>query len=167
MNVFTKDPEGSDLVVGFKIFADQKNPAEYYRVANYATTTLAADLNYLSTQITLTDVTGLPDPNPADNRPGSVFINGEKIIYLGIDREENKLLNIRRGASRTSIPLLHKAGSLVSDASVQQQFDTDFATKILENATYDNFLGDTSTYYTADVSTIQQGRTFLDLGNKE
>ena len=167
MSVFTKDPAGSDLVVGFKIFADQKSPAEYYRVSNYATTTLVSDLNYLSTQISLTDVAGLPDPNPADNRPGSVFINGEKIIYLGIDREENKLLNIRRGASRTSIPLLHKAGSLVSDASVQQQFDTDFATKILEDATYDNFLGDTSTYHIADVSSIQQARTFLDLGNKE
>jgi hypothetical protein len=45
-------------------------------------------------------------------------------------------------------------------------FDTDFATKILEDATYDNFLGDTATYHTADVSSIQQARTFLDLGNK-
>ena len=166
MTVFTKDPEGSDLIVGFKIFADQRNPAEYFRVSNYATTTLAADLNYLSTQITLTDVSGLPDPNPTDNRPGSVFINGEKIIYLGIDRAQNKLLNIRRGATRTSIPLLHKAGSLVTDASVQQQFDADFATKILENATFDNFLGDESTYYLADTSFIQQGRLFLDAGTE-
>jgi hypothetical protein len=167
MSVFTKDPAGSDLIVGFKIFSDQKNPAEYYRISNQATTVLVSDLNYLSTQIELSSVAGLPDPNPADNRPGSVFINGEKIIYLGIDREDNKLLNIRRGANRTSIPLLHQAGSLVSDASAQQQFDADFITPILENATFDNLLGNTATYYTADVSSIQQGRLFIDLGNKE
>jgi hypothetical protein len=167
MTVFTKDPEGSGLTVGFKIFSDQQNPAEFYRISSAATTTLAEDLDYLSTQIVLTDVSGLPDPNPTDNRPGSVFINGEKIIYLGIDREENKLLNIRRGASRTSIPLLHTAGSLVSDASAQQLFDADFVTQILENSTFDNFLGNTATYYTADVSSIQQGRLFIDLGNIE
>ena len=167
MNVFTKDPAGSNLVIGFRIFADQRSPAEYYRISNGATTTLAVDLNYLSTQIQLVSVAGLPDPNPTDNRPGSVFINGEKIIYLGIDRDENKLLNIRRGVNRTSIPLLHKAGSLVSDASAQQQFDADFITPILENASFDNLLGNTATYYTADVSSIQQGRLFIDLGNKE
>ena len=167
MSVFTKDPAGSDIIVGFKIFSDQKNPAEYYRISNQATAVLVSDLNYLSTQIELSSVAGLPDPNPADNRPGSVFINGEKIIYLGIDRDDNKLLNIRRGANRTSIPLLHQAGSLVSDASAQQQFDADFITPILENATFDNLLGNTATYYTADVSSIQQGRLFIDLGNKE
>jgi hypothetical protein len=167
MNVFTKDPAGSGVVVGFKIFSDQSSPTEYYRIASAATSVLTADLNYLSPFIQLQSVAGLPDPNPADNRPGSVFINGEKIIYLGIDRTQNRLLNIRRGANRTSIPLLHKAGSLVSDASAQQQFDADFVTPILENSSFDNFLGNTATYYTADVSNIQQGRIFLDLGNQE
>ena len=154
-------------VIAYKIFADQTNPAQYYRISNATTTVLASDLNYLDTQIHVADISKLPDPNPGANLPGSIFVNGEKIIYLGIDRANGLLLNIRRGAARTSIPLLHTAGSLISDASAGQIFGTDTVLTITQdfvaNTARPGITGNTVTYQASVTNQVPQGRLFLDL----
>jgi len=163
-NVFTKDPADSSVITAFKIFSDQSSPAQYFRLSSEFTTVLAANLTYLDTEIAVADIDKLPDPNPDANLPGSVFINGEKIVYLEIDRENSLLKNIRRGAGRTSIPLIHTAGSLVSDASPAQIFETDFETPITQDLTVTNALGNTVVYSTLTTRTVTQGRIWLDFG---
>ena len=52
-----------------------------YRIASANITTLTANLNLTDTTITVADATVLPLPSPAQNMPGVVFVNGEKIVY--------------------------------------------------------------------------------------
>ena len=159
MNVFTKDPEGSGEVVQFKIFTDYKLPSTYYRISAANTTVLTANLSYNDTEVSVDDIGTLPDS-------GSVWINAEKIVYQAVDRTNGKLLDIRRGSLRTSIPLTHVSGSLISDASADQLVAQDVTTKITENVTVENGIvggSNSSTYLSSAVTSIQQGTIWLDL----
>jgi len=49
-----------------------------------------------------------------------VYINGERIVYYGIDRDNNLLLNLRRGTEGTGVAWEHPVGSRVVDASDYQ-----------------------------------------------
>jgi hypothetical protein len=170
MNVFTANvvagvPDYND-VIAFKIFTDYRQPTVYYRLAENNTTTLAENLAYDDVEITVTNISKLPDPNPDANILGSIWINGEKIIYLGIDRDNSKLTNIRRGASRTSIPVLHSAGSLIVDASSEQFIDQDTVLNITENTVVENGIpgeANSATYLSATVTSIGQGQIWQDL----
>lgn len=155
MNVFTANvvnglPDYGN-VVAFKIFTDYKLPSTFYRLTNVNTTKLTANLSYSDTSISVEDVSGLLDT-------GSVWINAEKITYLGIDRVHNKLLDLRRGTLRTSVPAMHPVGSLVTDATSPQLMDQDVLTPITDNTVVSNGLGDSSTYLTSVTSAITQGK---------
>ncbi len=63
----------------------------------------------------------LPTPNARRGKPGTVFINGEKIIYYKIDRTRGALQQLRRAAAGTGAPAVHAAGSLVIDACEVQE----------------------------------------------
>ena len=65
----------------FRVFDNMTGEHEFVRIANVATTTLAADLGITDNQIIVTDASVLPNPNRALGNPGIVFINGEKIHY--------------------------------------------------------------------------------------
>ena len=158
MNIFTKDPNGSDVVMGYKIFTDYKLPTTYYRLSDSTTTTLANALAYNATEISVTDISKLPDS-------GSIWVNAEKITYLQVDRATGKLSDLRRGTARTSIPQSHPAGSLAVDASSSQLVDTDIITAITENITVENGIiggGNSATYLSSAVTSIAQGRIWQD-----
>lgn len=97
-----------------------KDQRFYYRISGEATTTLAQDLAYNDTEISVVDATNLYQPYAPDNTPGVVFINGERIVYWNINYSTNKLSQLVRGTQGTGIAQLHTAGSLVSDASASQ-----------------------------------------------
>jgi hypothetical protein len=170
MTVFTANvasgvPNFND-VIAFKLFTDYRQPTEYYRLTEENTTTLAENLAYDDIDITVTDISKLPDPNPDANILGAVWLNGEKIVYLGIDRANSKLTNIRRGSSRTSIPVLHLANSLVTDASSEQFIDRDTVLVINQNTTVENGIvggANSATYLSATVTSIGQGQIWQDL----
>ena len=163
MNVFTANVVGGNIdygnVIAYKIFTDYKLSTAYYRLSAANTTVLSGNLAYTDTEINVVNVAALPDS-------GSVWINAEKIIYQDIDRANGKLLDIRRGSLRTSVPELHVAGSLVTDATPSQLVNEDFLTAIQEDVTVENGIpgqGNSSTYLSSAVSSIPQGRIWLDL----
>jgi hypothetical protein len=166
MSVFTANVVNGSIdygnVIAYKVFTDYVQNTTYYRLAGEHTTTLAQDLHYTDANIAVTDIGKLPDPNPDLNILGSVWINGERINYLGIDRAHGLLTNIRRGANRTSIPLVHAAGQLIVDAGAEQLIGSDITTKISENTIVNNGNGGSATYL-ASTGTIPQTRIWQDL----
>jgi hypothetical protein len=169
MNVFTANvasgtPDYSD-VIGYKIFTDYKLPTVYYRLSADATTTLAANLAYDATEIAVTNINALPDPNRTQNQPGSIWIAGERINYFGRDVQRGVLTDIRRGASRTSIPVTHVAGSIITDASPAQEVGRDTVLAITENLSVNNgFSGtaNTAIYQSAVTTEVPQGKIWLN-----
>jgi hypothetical protein len=98
---------------------------EFHRISASATTALVQPLLILDTQIFVADVTTLPQPSPALNIPGIIYINGEKITYYTIDVSTNSVGQIRRGTWGTGAPAVHISGSLVVDASSDQKLPND------------------------------------------
>jgi FG-GAP repeat len=90
----------------------------YYGVSASHTTALAQDLHITDSNIYVQDASVLNIPNTARLIPGVVFINGEKIVFWGVDAANNALLNIRRAVDGTGAPLVHSAGTLVVDTNI-------------------------------------------------
>jgi len=173
MNVFTANVTNGNIdygnVTAFKIFTDYKLSTVYYRLPDANTTVLTANLSYEDTEISVADIARLPAPAAAINQPGSIWVNGEKINYFGIDLNRGVLTDIRRGAQRTSIPLVHVAGSIITDASPVQQFETDTVLTISNDYSVYNNIGNasiqnTAVYRVATTTHVPQGSIWLDLG---
>jgi hypothetical protein len=169
LNVFTANVVNGNIdygnVIAFKIFTDYKLPTSYYRLPAANTTILSANLAYNAEEIAVDNINALPDPNPLQNQPGSIWVNGEKINYFGRDVGRGVLTDIRRGALRTSIPQQHDAGSLVTDASPAQVIGTDAVLPISTDLEVDNgFAGNANVaiYRSAVVSEINQGAIWLE-----
>ena len=169
MNVFTANVVNGNVdygnVIAYKIFTDYKSPTSYYRLSAEYTTVLTADLEYDATEIEVDNINALPDPNPVQNQPGSIWINSERINYFGRDTVRGVLTDIRRGASRTSIPVRHAAGSIITDASPAQLIGTDTILPITADLSVNNgFSGtaNTAVYRSVVVSEITQGSTWLE-----
>ena len=171
MNVFTANVVGGNVdygnVIAYKIFTDYKLPTVYYRLSEANTTVLSANLAYDDTEILVSDVSKLPAPDLIRDEPGSIWIAGERINYFGRDLGRNAITNIRRGASRTSIPLAHAAGSLVVDASAAQEITTDSQLSITGDVSVNNgFAGaaNTAIYRSAVTTSVPQGQIWLTIG---
>jgi hypothetical protein len=108
------DPTNADQTV---IVTD----TEYSRIADRYSTLLAEDLNITDTEIVVVDATKCPMPSPTTPIPGVIFINGERIIYWTINYATNTLGQIRRGTLSTATPMVHPAGMLVVDGSLDQE----------------------------------------------
>ncbi len=163
MNVFTANVVAGNIdygnITAFKIFTDYKLPSTYFRLADANTTVLSSSLAYDDTEIFVSNIARLPDS-------GSVWINAERIIYQDVDRINGKLLDIRRGSLRTAVAPVHDSGSLVTDASISQQIATDVVTPITQDVTVENGIvggSNTSTYLSSAITSIKQGRIWLDL----
>jgi hypothetical protein len=166
MNVFTAKvvnglPDYSN-VIAYKIFTDYKLPTVYYRLPAANTTALVADIRYDALEIAVDNIAALPDPNRSQNQPGSVWINAERINYFGRDVVRGVIYDIRRGVSRTSIPVIHPAGSLVTDASSAQEIDADTVLEITQDLSVNNGLGDTATYQSSIINAVPQGTIWLN-----
>jgi hypothetical protein len=163
MNVFTANVYNGNIdygnITAFKIFTDYKLPSTYFRLTEANTTVLAANLAFNDTEIFVSNIARLPDS-------GSIWINAERIIYQAVDRVNGKLLDVRRGSLRTAVAPQHAAGSLVTDASVSQQIATDVTTPITQDVVVENGIvggSNTSTYLSSAITSIKQGRIWLDL----
>ena len=165
MNVFTANVVNGQIdygnVIAFKIFTDDVAATTYYRLSAGATTSLSADLGYLDTNVYVVNAALLPAPNATLNQPGSIWINGERINYFGIDTVNNVLTNIRRGAYRTSIPRVHPAGSLLNDATPVQQVATDTTLQLTSDISVTGGTGNTVIYQVSTTASIYQGRIWL------
>lgn len=95
--------------------------ASYYSLGANASSSLASNLYSTDSTITLTDSTNFITPILSSNIRGKVFINGECITYLYIDRIHNVLSGLMRGVSGTGIPNVHLTNSRIISASYPQQ----------------------------------------------
>jgi hypothetical protein len=125
----TENTDISAPPIAFRIFRNMMGETQYLRISAARNTVLAADLNINDTEISVVDASVLaePDPEPAlsslPSVPGVVFINGERITYFVRNLAENKLVQIRRGTHGTGAPVLHAAGSVVTEANEVQIID--------------------------------------------
>jgi hypothetical protein len=101
--------------LGFEVFKDMLNIHHFKRFSIDKSVTLANDLYYYDQEISLTDASGLFDPVPSRNIPGTVYINGERIDYY--IKNGNILSQLRRGSSGTSIAEVYIAGTPAVDVS--------------------------------------------------
>lgn len=101
----------------YRYFKDMNDNVTYLRVQTG--TTLAANLSWSDTNISVVDSSVLPTPNPGGAEPGVVFINGERITYYTKDDNTNILGQIRRGTAGTGA-LNHVAGEAVTSGGTDQ-----------------------------------------------
>jgi len=121
---------------GFRIFKDMLNRTFYKRISKTATTELVDDLTDTIKTLQVKDGSVLPEPNAANNMPGVVFVDKERIEYF--TKDGNTLGQLRRGTLGTGIKD-HSDGTLVVDASGTQTIP--YADTIYTNT----FTGDGST----------------------
>jgi len=103
---------------GYKIFKDMLNKNTYLRIDDSSSTTLSKTLNYYDNVIELVDGSALPEPSARLNKPGVVFIDGERIEYLR--KEGNIIRQLKRGTLGTGVKTVHAEGTLVRDQSIVQ-----------------------------------------------
>ena len=107
--------------IGFKIFKDLFDKNYYYRISDKHKTTIVSELLSSHTEISLSDVRQFATPDSVKNEPGVIWIGGERIEYLELDKTTNKISRLRRGTSGTHIPASHPNNSLVIDVSHRQE----------------------------------------------
>ena len=105
---------------GFRIFHDMNENVNYYRIADAYTTNLVQPIGITDDTIYVEDASKLGEPSSANNYPGVVFVNGERITYYGRDLTTNTLSQLRRGTSGTPI-MEHLAGATVVSADHGQE----------------------------------------------
>ena len=93
---------------GWRQFKDMLNRTHYKRLQEVHH--LAQPLNWYDKTIEVVDATDLPDPEVDSKFPGVIFIEGERIEYFG--RENNTLLQLRRGTLGTGIKEVYDAGTM-------------------------------------------------------
>ena len=113
----------------FRQFKDMLNRTHYKRLDAPATK-LTQDLNYYDLRIELDDASGLPTPNKANNIPGIIFIEGERIEYLV--KEGNTLRQLRRGTLGTGVKNTYTAGTNVYEQGVSKNIPYKDVTQIQE-----------------------------------
>jgi len=93
---------------------------QYYGVSASHTTTLSANLSVTDSNIHVTNASALTAPNAAGLVPGVVYINGEKIVFWGLDTVNNVLFNIRRAVDGTGAANVYTAGTSVVEAGINE-----------------------------------------------
>ena len=116
--VETKMPHSNpDHLIKYRILKNHIGETTYLAMSADAVTTLARDLHFGDTEIYLTNLSAIAMPNVAKKKPGIVYINGERIKFWYVDRQNNIIRNPSRGIDYTATPQVHPAGSVVEDQS--------------------------------------------------
>ena len=105
-------------------------------------------MNWYDTNIIISgNADGLPAPNPANNQPGIIWINSERIEYNA--KDGNALKQLRRGTLGTGVPLQHAENSIVSGQGPDENIpykDQTLTTRFTGSATLNiQLIGDGST----------------------
>ena len=121
---------------GFRMFKDMLNRTFYKRISKTSTTELTQDMVKGISEIEVKDGTVLGEPSAANNMPGVIFIDKERIEYF--TKSGTTLGQLRRGTLGTGIKE-HSSGTEVVDASGTQTIP--YADTVYTNT----FTGDGST----------------------
>ena len=108
------------LPSAYEIAKDMLNVYRFNRYSIGNDIKLAKDLNYYDKTIELSNIDGVSIPNAAQNVPGMITINGEKIEYFTIDTTNKTLGSLRRGVQGTAIAEIHLADSYVSNTGADE-----------------------------------------------
>lgn len=111
----------SDIPANSNVVITLTGDVTYYSLGANAVSTLTANLNSTDSTISVQNTNQFITPVLAANLRGQVFINGECITYLYINRTSNILSGLMRGTSGTGIPNVHLANSQIVVASFTQQ----------------------------------------------
>lgn len=98
----------------FQIVKNANENFAYLRASVDESTELASELKITDDEIAVVDATVLEDPGINNNKPGAIFINGERITYYV--KDGNTLKQIRRGTNSTGAPASHPAGTRITNA---------------------------------------------------
>jgi hypothetical protein len=136
---------------GYKIFKDMLNKNSYTRIDDSTTTTLASPLNFYDTGINVVDSSTLPEPSARLNKPGVIFINGERIEYYR--KDGNTLRQLKRGTLGTGVKSQHAEGAIVRDQSVIQNvpYKDEFITNVVVS---DGYTSASSIYTNSSTLTV-------------
>ena len=107
--------------ISFRMFKNLLDQTNFYSIWLQDSTQLTADLGIFDTQISVADASVCPAPGIDSNKPGIVFVNGERIAYWERDTVNNKLSRIIRSTGGTGAPTVHKAGTDVVSAGKNQE----------------------------------------------
>jgi len=107
-------PQLSQTKFAFRQFKDMLNRTHYKRL-DAPVTVLANTLLETDLRIELIDASTLSAPSKSANRPGIIFIDGERIEYFV--KENNTLRQLRRGTLGTGVKQLYASGTDVFDQS--------------------------------------------------
>lgn len=109
----------------YRMFKTINNQYEFSRIANSAKTSLAAPLDLEDTEIEVVDGTVFGGVDFVRQRPGVIFINGERIEFYR--RSANTLQDIVRGTKGTGIKN-HPIGTRVFDSLPREEIPVVIAT---------------------------------------
>ena len=123
---------------GYKIFKDMLNKNSYSRIDDASSTVLVQPLNFYDKEIVLDDTTVLPEPSAKLNKPGVVFIEGERIEYFR--KEGNVIRQLKRGTLGTGVKNSYPVGTLVRDQSITQTipYKDEFITEVIVSDGYNS-----------------------------
>jgi hypothetical protein len=109
----------STPTIAWQQFKDILNRTHYKRVDNNDGVKLAQDLAFNDLRIVVVEgADKLPRPDKSSNKPGIIWINGERIEYFA--KTGNDLRQLRRGTLGTGIASVHKAETRVYGAGVEK-----------------------------------------------
>ena len=114
--ITTKIPFGKEVT--YRIHQSLFGDTDYLRISSGATTTLAKEMKFSSTSITLVDASFLPSPTTLT--PGSIWVGTERIQYGR--KNGNVLTALTRGAFGTT-PQDHPVGTNVYSAEQNEHFN--------------------------------------------
>jgi hypothetical protein len=119
--------QGFTANIGYRIVQNMNGNAsgtntaiwpQYYGISESHITTLTANLNITDSNIHIANAQAISSPNVSKLIPGVVFINGEKIVFWGIDMVNNVLTNIRRAVDGTGAANVYTVGTQVVDTNI-------------------------------------------------
>ena len=105
----------STPVIAFKQFKDILNRTQYKRFDNNEGITLIKPFLYNDLRLEVTDASTLPVPSKKQNKPGIIFIGGERIEYFA--KTGNSLRQLRRGTLGTGTKDVYEVGTPIVSGS--------------------------------------------------
>jgi len=103
---------------GFRQFKDMLNRTVYKRLGDVNKYRLQADLKQFDKEILVENGETMFIPDKANNVPGVIFVNGERIEYMV--KDGNSLQQLRRGTLGTGVRDIHNVGDELFDQGFQQ-----------------------------------------------
>ena len=136
----------------YRQFKDMLNRTHFKRLEK-STARLAQPLNYYDLRVELDNASALSEPNKAQNLPGVIFIDGERIEYFV--KESNTLRQLRRGTLGTGVKNTYTLNTKVYDQNISKTVPYKDST-LAYNATADGVISAfTVSYPVASINEIE------------